>query len=245
MSSYLRSWFAPVPAAPPPPPVPEILEHEPELDDDSDTDTITIKVDDDNYDDTPPAFPALNSSQRASSPSRSNGLPRILSNRAVGLMPPPPVPGLAKRTPGVPSSTRGSLSVPSTPNTLALPTSTTKRPKVSRKVQLAPGHGALDWANLKNSGRDLRGVDTLMRVPPSVLKQHNKRDDIWVALYGKVYNVTAYMSYHPGGEKELMRVAGRDGTKLFAATHGWVNAEFMLDGCMVGFVVPEPAPDSD
>jgi len=71
-----------------------------------------------------------------------------------------------------------------------------------------------------------------MRIPPSILKQHNKRDDIWMALYGKVYNVTAYMPYHPGGEKELMRAAGRDGTKLFAATHGWVNAEFMLDNCM-------------
>ena len=219
--------------------MPEIAEHEPELDDDS-ADTITIKgPDDDEYDDTPPAFPALNSAQRAatSSSSRSNGPPKILSDKAAGLMPPPPIPGLAKRTPGVPATTSGSLFVPPTSNTLTLPTSTTKRPKVSRKVQLAPGHGALDWANLKNSGRDLRvrlihlprsshthhgsvdydrqGVDTLMRIPPSVLKQHNKRDDIWMALYGKVYNVTAYMPYHPGGEKELMRVAGRDGTKLF------------------------------
>jgi len=244
MSFYLRSWFTPVPAAPPPPPVPSIEEYEPEPDDDADT--ITIKADDDDdYDDTPPAFPAFNSAQRVVTPSRSDGPPRILSDKVAGLMPPPPVPILAKRAPGVTATSSGSLSVPSTPNTLALPTSTTKRPKVSRKVQLAPGHGALDWANLKNSGKDLRGVDTLMRIPPSVLKQHNKRDDIWMALYGKVYNVTAYMPYHPGGEKELMRVAGRDGTKLFAATHGWVNAEFMLDNCMVGFLVPEPDPDSD
>jgi len=241
MSSYLRSWFTSVPAAPPP--VPSIEEHEPEPDDDADT--ITIKADDDDdYDDTPPAFPAFNSAQRVAISSRSNESPRILSDNAMGLMSPPPVPRLAKRTPGVPATT-SSLSIPSTPNTLALPTSTTKRPKVSRKVQLAPGHGALDWANLKNSGKDLRGVDTLMRIPPSVLKQHNKRDDIWMALHGKVYNVTAYMPYHPGGEKELMRAAGRDGTKLFAATHGWVNAEFMLDNCMVGFLVPEPDPDSD
>ena len=138
--------------------MPEIAEHEPELDDD-DVDTITIKgADDDDYDDTPPAFPALNSAQRAtaSSSSRSNGPPKILSNNVMGLMPPPPIPGLAKRTPGVPTTTPSSLLVPSTPNTLALPTSTTKRPKVSKKVQLAPGHGALDWANLKNSGQDLR-----------------------------------------------------------------------------------------
>ncbi|KAF9787456.1 cytochrome b5 [Thelephora terrestris] len=242
MASYLRSWFTSVPAAPP---VPNIEEHEPESDDDADT--ITIKADDDDYDDTPPAFPALNSAQRAATsfPSQSNGPPRILSDKAAVLMPPPPVPVLARRIPGVPATTSSSLSIPLTPNTLTLPTSTTKRVKASKKVQLAPGHGALDWANLKNSGKDLRGVDTLMRIPPSVLKRHNKRDDIWMALYGKVYNVTAYMPYHPGGEKELMRVAGRDGTKLFAATHGWVNAEFMLDNCMVGFMVPEPEPDSD
>lgn len=27
--------------------------------------------------------------------------------------------------------------------------------------------------------------------------------------------MTPYLPFHPGGEKELMRVAGRDGTKLF------------------------------
>lgn len=54
-----------------------------------------------------------------------------------------------------------------------------------------------------------------MRIPPSILKQHNKRDDAWTAIYGKVYNVTAYLPFHPGGVKALMRAAGRDGTKLF------------------------------
>lgn len=61
----------------------------------------------------------------------------------------------------------------------------------------------------------LQGVDTLTRIPPSVLKQHNKRADAWSAFNGKVYNITPYLSFHPGGERELMRVAGRDGTKLF------------------------------
>lgn len=153
MASYLRSWFTTVPA--PSPLIPVINEHGPEPDDD-DADTITIKGDEDNYDDSPPAFPALNSPQRAttSSSTHSNKPPKTFLG--PGLMPPPPVPGLAKRTPGVPPITSNTLSIPPTSNTLALPTSTTKRPKVSRKVQLAPGHGAMDWANLKNSGKDLR-----------------------------------------------------------------------------------------
>lgn len=32
---------------------------------------------------------------------------------------------------------------------------------------------------------------------------------------GLVYNVSPYMEYHPGGEEELMRAAGADGTDLF------------------------------
>lgn len=113
--------------------------------------------------------------------------------------------------------------------------------KKSRKVALAPGHSPLDWAALKSSGKDLRGVESLARIPPSVLKLHNKKNDAWTAIHGKVYNMTAYLPFHPGGENELMRSAGRDGTKLFALTHAWVNVDFMLDDCLVGFLVPEPS----
>lgn len=34
-------------------------------------------------------------------------------------------------------------------------------------------------------------------------------------LSGLVYNVSPYMDYHPGGEDELMKAAGIDGTDLF------------------------------
>lgn len=48
-----------------------------------------------------------------------------------------------------------------------------------------------------------------------MMKEHRTRDDAWTAINGKVYNITAYLPFHPGGEKELMCVAGRDGSKLF------------------------------
>jgi cytochrome b involved in lipid metabolism len=59
-------------------------------------------------------------------------------------------------------------------------------------------------------------VPFLLRVPPSELKKHRRRNDAWMAINGKVYNVTAYLPFHPGGEKEMMRGVGRDGTKLFS-----------------------------
>jgi len=223
--AYIRSWLPKLSAASPSL-IPQRQTNPPP--DDEDDGSNTEKEDND----TPPVFPSLNSAQRMMTQKPS--VPKILTDSQ--LMPPPPTPNLASRTFGVPHSRQGGLAVPPT---------TTKPPlrlgKKREKVALAPGHSPLDWAALKLSGQDLRGVATLMRIPPSVLKQHNTRVDAWSAFNGKVYNITPYLSFHPGGEKELMRVAGRDGTKLFALMHAWVNVEFMLDSCLVGFLVPEPS----
>ncbi|KAF9544667.1 hypothetical protein EC957_011774 [Mortierella hygrophila] len=114
-------------------------------------------------------------------------------------------------------------------------------PKSKRRIKfaLAPGHSPLDWARLTTSGKDLRGVDSFGRYTLEDVKEHKSYDDAWTVLNGKVYNMTAYLPFHPGGEKEIMRCAGRDGTRLFNLTHKWVNYEYMLKECQVGFLVSD------
>ncbi|KAI8987706.1 cytochrome b5-like heme/steroid binding domain-containing protein [Mycotypha africana] len=114
----------------------------------------------------------------------------------------------------------------------------TKQPKNRQKVRLEPGHSPLDWAKLCSSGKDLRGVTQLSRYTLDDLKKHKTEDDAWTAIHGKVYNITPYLKFHPGGVRDLMRCAGRDGTKLFMLTHSWVNVDFLLEKCLVGFLVP-------
>ena len=63
-------------------------------------------------------------------------------------------------------------------------------------------------------------VDPLTNVVTiSQLKEHRGGDgstgDVWMAIRGKVYNVSSYFKYHPGGEAQLRRGAGIDATKLF------------------------------
>ena len=60
--------------------------------------------------------------------------------------------------------------------------------------------------------------------------------DTWI-LAGKVYNVTPYMDFHPGGWDELIKGAGRDATDMFNDVHSWVNYESMLAACLVGKLV--------
>ncbi|XP_036334321.1 cytochrome b5 reductase 4 isoform X2 [Rhagoletis pomonella] len=103
------------------------------------------------------------------------------------------------------------------------------------KCALKPGHSLMDWIRLGNSGVDLAG--TCGRVTPvsnEELARHNTREDAWMAIRGKVFNVTRYMDFHPGGVDELMRGVGRDATKLFDDVHAWVNYQQLLLKCYIG-----------
>jgi cytochrome b involved in lipid metabolism len=191
-----------------------------------------------------PSFPAVNSAQRASGgrgPPRLSPLPSAKPplRNPNSLIPPTRSP-LPNRSPG--ASATSSLAPPATHN--SIPT------KPKKKVLLTPGHSPLDWARLTSSpDANLRGLPAdipYLRVPPSLLKQFTGRKgkDAWTVLGGKVYNMTPYLPYHPGGEPELMKAAGRDGTKLFGEVHPWVNWEGMLEGCLIGIAVDEEIKSS-
>ncbi|XP_071112428.1 cytochrome b5 reductase 4-like [Haliotis cracherodii] len=103
------------------------------------------------------------------------------------------------------------------------------------KVALKPGRSLMDWIRLGRSGQDLTGVGgKVLEVSSEELAKHSRPEDSWIALRGKVYNITPYLEFHPGGIDELMRGAGKDGTQLFDEVHKWVNAESMLEKCLVG-----------
>ena len=45
------------------------------------------------------------------------------------------------------------------------------------------------------------------------VSKHNSPEDAWMVIHGKVYNVTPYLPYHPGGVSTLLKEAGGDGTQ--------------------------------
>ncbi|KAK4136273.1 hypothetical protein BT67DRAFT_237287 [Trichocladium antarcticum] len=167
------------------------------------------------------------------------------------LMPPPPRPPTLRPTNPTTAAAAARRTLP-TPDrqpgssTLAPPPSHSSKPaKPSRTVVLSPGHSPLDWARLSSDpGADLRGLardSPYLRVTPSMLRRQTGRrgKDAWTVLGGKVYNISPYAKFHPGGVPELMRAAGRDGTRLFGEVHPWVNYEGMLAACLVGIFVAE------
>jgi len=51
------------------------------------------------------------------------------------------------------------------------------------------------------------------------LAKHNSKDDLWIAVRGKVYDYTTFLDEHPGGPESLLKVAGMDGTVPFDEVH--------------------------
>ena len=173
---------------------------------------------------------------------------KIPPKPATSLQPPPSAASSLRAPP--PSSLKSS-------NTSLAPSISTLAPanRASKKVLLDPGHSPLDWAHLTANPPTktfLRGDDVppnLIRVPPSALRYHSGRKgkNAWGVYQGKVYNLSPYMKFHPGGVDQLMRGAGRekDGEKLFNEIHPWVSWENMLGECLIGILVSEDDVKAD
>jgi cytochrome b involved in lipid metabolism len=62
---------------------------------------------------------------------------------------------------------------------------------------------------------------------------HNTSQDIWVALYGNVYDLTQWATIHRGGSQNIINLAGTDGTARFARQHSKSYLMF-IEASMLG-----------
>ncbi|KAG5186026.1 hypothetical protein JKP88DRAFT_244121, partial [Tribonema minus] len=73
------------------------------------------------------------------------------------------------------------------------------------------------------------------------VSHHKQRDDCWVSIDGHVYDLTEFMSQHPGGAGPIMAYAGGDASEVFASIHA--EDAYALKSCYVigRLVKREPA----
>lgn len=57
----------------------------------------------------------------------------------------------------------------------------------------------------------------------AMVAQHNSSASCWSVINGSVYDLTSWISQHPGGEQNILRICGIDGTVAFNGQHGSSN----------------------
>eukprot|EP00931_Biecheleriopsis_adriatica_P001294 TRINITY_DN1015_c0_g2_i1.p1 TRINITY_DN1015_c0_g2~~TRINITY_DN1015_c0_g2_i1.p1 ORF type:complete len:735 (-),score=150.99 TRINITY_DN1015_c0_g2_i1:306-2408(-) len=65
-------------------------------------------------------------------------------------------------------------------------------------------------------------------MPLSEVARHCTPEDCWVALNGKVYDLTEFMDRHPGGPTTILAWAGKDASKFFNDIHKGIKIEQYL-----------------
>ena len=84
--------------------------------------------------------------------------------------------------------------------------------------------------------------------PPTVTRrevaQHSRRDDAWVVIDNKAYDVTSFLDSHPGGDHILYRKAGQDVTAAYHAMGHSQAASQLRSGLYVGDVVESPSTET-
>ncbi|KAK3745066.1 hypothetical protein QZH41_014564, partial [Actinostola sp. cb2023] len=75
------------------------------------------------------------------------------------------------------------------------------------------------------------------------LRQRNTKQQAYVAIRGKVYDVTKFIDRHPGGRDVLLMAAGRDVTMVFESYHAFSEkAPKVLEKYCVGELVSNKYP---
>jgi len=65
------------------------------------------------------------------------------------------------------------------------------------------------------------------------VSKHNTAIDCWIIVNNRVFDVTNFLSDHPGGRKVLIRMGGKDATKQFNQLH----KDYVLDKVGTAFEI--------
>lgn len=77
------------------------------------------------------------------------------------------------------------------------------------------------------------------------VSRHKVPGDAWVALHGKVYDVSSWLDKHPGGARILLRQCGKDASEVFDKHHKQGTLELHASALVVGdleFSAPTTEP---
>ncbi|CAG7837115.1 unnamed protein product [Allacma fusca] len=66
---------------------------------------------------------------------------------------------------------------------------------------------------------------------------HDTPNDCWMIIYDRIYDVSSFLTEHPGGDEIMLEYAGRDATLAFRSVGHSNMAESLLKPYLMGILV--------
>lgn len=74
---------------------------------------------------------------------------------------------------------------------------------------------SINTESTQNSGGSNTPTTKASSYTAAQVAEHKSQDDCWTIINDNVYDITAYIPRHPGGQDEILEACGTDGTTLF------------------------------
>ncbi|KAH9947340.1 Oxidoreductase, molybdopterin-binding domain-containing protein [Amylocystis lapponica] len=119
----------------------------------------------------------------------------------------------------------------------------TKQSVIHFRHPVAPGPAEGGWMKPNKEDKLASQSDSRSDKTFSLeeIAKHDKQDDAWLILDGKVYDVTSVLSWHPGGANAILSYAGKatvDATNEYKGIHdNYANSK--RDKCLIGALSKE------
>ena len=94
------------------------------------------------------------------------------------------------------------------------PTST---PSTSNNTDQNPGTTTSNGTNINT------GSETTFTM--AEVAMHDDASSCYSVIRGNVYNLTSWISQHPGGSQQILKICGKDGTSAFVGQHGGMEQQ--------------------
>ena len=69
--------------------------------------------------------------------------------------------------------------------------------------------------------------------------QHCTADSCWMVIFDKVYDLTEFIEYHPGGYEIMLEYGGSDATNAFNEKPHTIEAFDMLEKYLIGELIKQ------
>lgn len=87
-------------------------------------------------------------------------------------------------------------------------------------ITFALKSSSVDLAQYEAPTQSATSTKPLLSYTLAQVATHNSAQSCWTAINGGVYDVTAWVSQHPGGAQAILSLCGTDGSSAFNGQHG-------------------------